>query len=289
MNKANFDELLKQNVINATGIDFFGYSIANKNYPNYYCAGAFSNFVHQMLSEYPFHYQKYAFGKGSELKQNGITPPKMGSVASSSRFCYLALRNGANALGGSGEVEFEYACPIDKIKGGTPPQIDAYIKNENIFVEVKCHEIFDKHNVKLSAQYYDLLFGEDCDFSFSYKPLNKTNEITLPKNEFGLTDNQNMFDIKQLICHLLGIKFHKENYQPATLVYLFFKPKAATEKEQNEINKLFVELENEIKNIFNSKPIKNFITKNNIKLKAVAQYSEVMNALTNENIISLYK
>lgn len=287
MEKNAFDELLKQNMINATGIDFFGYWIANRNYPNYYCADAFANFVHQMRDKYPSHYQKYNSGKGSELKQNGCTPPKMASVGSSSRFCYLALRKGANVFNCSKYVEFEHPCPIDKIKGGTPPQMDAYLKKENIFVEAKCHEIFDSHKIVLSSQYFGHLYGEGNDFGFESIKHNTSKSFEVPVSSFDVKKSP-MLDIKQLICHLLGIKSHKKQNEKATLVYLFFKPKVPLKVQQIEIDNLFFDLKTEIETIFNSSPIKNFTKNNNIELMAVAEYAEVMCPLTTNNILYLY-
>ena len=184
MDKSVFDEILRENVKDALGLDLFGYLCGNL-YPNHYNNCSFANFTLQMMNNYPKHYEKYNLGKGSELKPQGTKPPKMASVASSSRFCYLALRNGAMALGGSGDVDFEHSCPVFGIRG-TPPQMDAYIKNENIFVEVKCHEIFDFHKIKLSSQYYDLLFGDSSDFDFHYKPADAKKEFEIPRSEFGL-------------------------------------------------------------------------------------------------------
>ena len=292
MDKKSFDERLKQNVINATGIDLFGYEINDRNYPNYYSACAFANFVNQMMNNYPEHYKSYSEGEGNELipkrGRYGFYPPKMASVASSSRFCYLALRNGAAALVGSGDVEFEHPCPISEIKGGTPPQMDAYIKNENVFIETKCHEIFDSHKVILKRKYFDLLFGQDNDFGFATRQESYDESLEISLSEFGIDKKSTRVDIKQLICHLFGIKSHKQQKEPATLVYLFFKPKASTESQQQEIDEVFNELSKEIKTVFDSAPIQSFTKKNNIQLKAVAEYSDVMLPLTNENIIQLY-
>ena len=294
MDKKNFDEILKQNVINATGVDLFGYGINDRNYPNYYSACAFADFINQMTNHYPEHYKSYSEGEGNELipkkGRYGLLPPKMASVASSSRFCYLALRNGAVALGGSGDVEFEHACHISEIKGGTPPQMDAYIKNENIFVEAKCHEIFDSHKVILKSKYFDLLFGQDNDFGFASRQKSDDRCFEISLLEFGIDKKTTRFDIKQLICHLLGIKSHNSQKEPATLVYLFFKPKASTESQQKEIDEVFDDLTNEIKTIFGSEssPIKKFAEKNKITLKAVAQYAEIMSPLIIENTIRLY-
>ena len=74
----------------------------------------------------------------------------------------------------------------------------------------------------------------------------------------------------------------------AALVYLFFKPKTSSNSQQAEIDQLFDELKTEIETIFNSLPIKTFVKKNNIQLKAIAQCAEVVAPITTENIIYLY-
>lgn len=289
MNKNTFDDILKQNVVNVTGFDFFGPNIYNGTFPNYYNCCAFDEFVTQMQTVYRQHYEKYSSGKGSELLPKDGKPPKMSSVASSSRFCYLSLRNVAN-------VDFEHACPIKGIKG-TPPQMDAYIAGANIFIEVKCHEIFDKHKKTLSKQYFSLLFGEKNDFGLENIAKNELsehgikengNEFEIPFDRLKMGKEPSMMDFKQFVCHLLGVKSHKKESEEATLVYLFFKPKALLKEQNDEINTVFDDLQAEIRDLFDNEHIKKFIGKNNIKLKAVAQYSEVMSPLTKENMIVLY-
>ena len=99
----------------------------------------------------------------------------MASVASSSRFAYLALRCGAQAIGGTDHVEFEHECRIQGIRG-TAPQLDAYTADENgnpIYVEVKCHEIFDPHKIELKAAYWENIYGEKNAFGFPAKKAKK--------------------------------------------------------------------------------------------------------------------
>lgn len=60
------------------------------------------------------------------------------------------------------------------------------------------------------------------------------------------------------------------------------------ESEQRQIDAVFEEIKDEIKNIFSSKPIQDFISKNNIKLSAIAEYSKVMELLSKENTIVLF-
>ena len=97
-----------------------------------------------------------------------------------------------------------------------------------------------------------------------------------------------MLDIKQLVCHLLGIRSQNKNGQQAKLIYLFFYPISDDEKVSDEIKKLFDDLENEMNAVFNSSPIKKFCNDNNIVLEAYAEKSTVMTALNSSNVIKLY-
>ena len=92
-----------------------------------------------------------------------------------------------------------------------------------------------------------------------------------------------MFDVKQLLCHLLGIAAN--NSTPSELVYLFFMPEST--QHQSEIRSLFAELSDEISAIFNSKPIRTFCEKNNIRLRAIVEYAQCMDTLTSQNTHSL--
>lgn len=278
--KAEFDNIIKENLIKKIGQAAF----RNDAYGCYYSDEEFKRFVDEMKSSpYDEIYRSYYCGDGGELVSHGKKPPKMASVASSSRFCYLALRDGAQGLGGDENVKFEYECRIKGISG-TAPQLDAYIPNSNIYVEAKCHEIFDLHRVEMSKQYWKYLRSEENDFGFAAE---EEKEVIIELSEFGLAKERSMFDVKQFICHLLGIQSKKTDEEPATLVYLFFKPIANTDEKQRQVDEVFDELQSEIKTIFNSAPIQRFITSKNIYLRAVAECSEVMEALSSENIIEI--
>ena len=292
--KKDFDEIIKQNIKEYIGRDVFGYRMTEtktKVYGNYYSNDEFDAFVAEMKSPpYQEIYRAYNDGKGSELVTKngryGKMPPKMASVASSSRFCYLALRDGAQGIGGSGIVEFEKECRIKDLSG-TAPQLDAYIPNDNIYVEAKCHEIFDSHKVKLKEKYWDMIYGNDNCFGFEVVEKADEEEFEIPLSVFGIEKASSMFDIKQFLCHLLGVKSQKEDAEQATLVYLFFKPKAKSESVQMEIDEIFDKLREEIVKIFNSAPVQQFVASNNIHLRAVAEYSEVMEPVSKNNIISI--
>lgn len=291
MRKSDFDNIIKSNLIAYIGIDNFGYTVSKtgKTYSDYYNNLVFARFIEEMNSDrYRDAFRAYNAGKGSELNENrgryGKMPPKTASVASSSRFCYLALRDGARALGGSGQVKFEYACAIPGMSG-IPPQLDAYISVDNTYIEVKCHEIFDSHRIVLKEKYWDYIYGVDNKFGFPVLERLSGSEFEIPLAAFGIKKFRSMFDIKQFLCHLLGIAAQKND--SATLVYLFFKPKAEQPDDKQEIDVLFDTLTAEVNAIFNSKPIQQFCMNYKIKLWAVAEYAQIMEALNKDNMIIL--
>lgn len=294
MKKRAFDEIIKQNIQEATGFHDFGYQLSEKNtepYSNYFSKEAFFSFVEEMKSApYRDIYHSYHNGKGSELTEKngkyGKMPPKMASVASSSRFCYLALRDGVQEFGIHGNILFEHECKITGISGNAP-QLDAYIPEKNTYIEVKCHEIFDPHIIKLKNTYWNFFFGESNPFGFDIMENPEQEYFSIPLSAFGIEKASSMFDIKQLLCHLLGISSQKEATAPASLVYLFFQPKVTSVTVQKEIDEVFAELQDEISKIFYSAPIQQFIQSNHIQLKAIAEYSAVMEPLKPDNILTI--
>lgn len=288
INKIQFDYLIKKNLVDMLGNDSFGYEIAGRSYDVYYNREAYKKFIAEMQSaKYNKFYDQYNRGQGSELIEKGNKPPKMASVASSSRFCYLALRDVCKQFSTNGNIIFEHGCKINGVRG-TGAQLDAYLPEENIYFEVKCHEIFGNHENTLSKSYWKLLYGRENDFGFPHAEGPQITEFQFKLNDFGIDKRKARFDIKQLLCHLLGIASQKDKSIPAKLVFLFFKPKMDLESEQIQVDAVFKELKDEIKSIFSSKPIHNFTSKNNIKLSAIAEYSKVMEPLSKENTISLF-
>lgn len=291
MTKSEFDTLIRENLQAQLGPDVFGYTIADtgKIYANYYSREAFNTFLREMQAPpYADFFLAYNDGKGGELEEHrsryGTLPPKMASVASSSRFCYLALRDGAAALNCGGSILFEHECRIAGIFGNAP-QLDACIPASNTYIEVKCHEIFDPHRIVMKEKYHDLVYGADNSFGFSPCPRPDTDSFEIPLSAFGIKKDTSMFDIKQLLCHLLGIA--SQNQEPAALVYLFFKPETQNPAVQYEIDQLFDLLRIEIHSIFNSAPIAQFCRSHHITLRAVAEKASVMEPLRHENLMIL--
>jgi hypothetical protein len=90
--KAKFDLEIKR----LSGLDenFFGYKTPDgKVYDNYLSNDTWDNFKNQMSNRFR---QSYSDGSGGELLpskgRGGWYPPKMASIASSSRFAYLTFK-----------------------------------------------------------------------------------------------------------------------------------------------------------------------------------------------------
>ena len=281
MTKGMFDKIIRENIekeARERGEEVqLGYIINGKVYDDYYTKTAFNAFLDDMQQNYKPLYERIKECSGSETLEKDNNPPKMASVASSSRFCYLALRDGFKELG-INNVTVEEKCSIKDMRGNVNANLDAYCQENNTYIEVKCHEIFDTHTDKMSGQYRKHLKSEfqiDVD-------IEDESEVTLNFKDFGVEKEKPRFDIKQLLCHLLGIKNDKGK-EPATLMYLFFKPIAEKEQDNDLIDEVFAELEAEMERIFNSKPIKTFAEENNIKLMAVIENEKVMKSLNEAN------
>lgn len=294
MNQKNFDQTILRNLIAVKGADKFGYQNVNGvEYDDYYNNDEFQKFLDDMQAHNVAHHKSYADGKGSEIvpTDNGVKPPKMASVASSSRFAYLALRDGAKHIGVGKNVEFEAECAI-KNKPGTQPQMDAYDKDTNTYIEVKCHEIFsDSKKKTLGEAYINYIFGANDD-GIGFKIVTDARpigEFAIPFAEFGMGAFPKYFDLKQFLCHLLGVACENhEERKSATLAYLFFKPKTDVEAEAMELFEVYNGLQSEIIAIFTSPAIVRFCEENNIKLKAYYEYAEIMVPLTPANTHCLF-
>lgn len=307
LTKKEFDRIIKNNLI-LSGIPeaCFGYATSKNTYSEYYSEDEFDKFVEDMRSQYPQHFIKFsgdksssenAGGKGGELVPKtgryGLMPPKMASVGSSSRFCYLALRNGSNSLADNktfiaDDVEFEKECKIfDDITAA--PQLDAYVSGGecDIFIEAKCHEIFDSHKIVFKEKYRKCLTDIASFKELIPRLTEGEREFELPLKGFGINGKSSRFDIKQLICHLLGIANHKKGCRKR-LTYLFFYPIASEKADRKKTESLFLELRDEIRAIFTSEPIASFCRENQIELSAIAEHSRVMEDLTKENTVRLY-
>ena len=215
----------------------YGYKINNCVYRNYINNDAWTAFLQDLKEHYPSIYSSFQKCKGSELKERrGVYPPKMASSGSSSFFAVEQLKNIHN-------IKFEKELK-KRVCKGINPQIDAFVKIEktNIFVEVKCHEIYDKiyKGSKSYKKVYDsigqgLKFDENTGI-FSLKGASITS-----------------FDIKQIICHFLGIcaEVLEDRTTPTVrFIYLLYNPNAVkkymTERQWSEVEGQYNKCKKEI-------------------------------------------
>lgn len=304
LSKDKFDEIIKNNLIESGVLetDFImkdkpksGSGMRDRRF--YYTESIFDNFVTEMRTVYPAHYAKFK-GNGSSQNAGGVggelntgktgyvnEPPKMACVASSSRFCYLALRNGVYGVNPllfnreitGQDVEFEKECQISSV---SKPQLDAFVAGEecDVFIEAKCHEIFDSHKPTFKRKYVNYFKKHRLFSDFTFP---KAEEFTLTLELFGFVEDKTdtRFDCKQFVSHLLGIANYNKGKKKSKLVYLFFKPVVSDGVKAAQVEEVFNELKEEIKTVFTCSEITQFCQKNNIELMAVALNNDVMTKL----------
>ena len=166
--------------------------------------------------------KEYGEGGGDELTEKNGRPPKMASYGSSSQMIY----NLSNQKKG-----FHFEKKLPTTVGGTA-NLDGFYEDENhyIFVEAKCHEPYNSKKVTVSKAYAKL-----------YKYINERMlgnihvEMNLSKctrylnvEYFANGEKLERFDLKQMICHLLGIATGMLNgtlkRKQTDFIYLLYDP-----------------------------------------------------------------
>ena len=166
--------------------------------------------------------KEYGEGGGDELSEKNGRPPKMASYGSSSRMIYMLSRQ---------KDIFHYEKKLPTTVGGKA-NLDGFYEEDNhyIFVEAKCHEPYTTKKVSVSKCYENL-----------YKYINEHNPsniyIDMEASKCGkylnveyFVDGKKIerFDIKQMICHLLGIAtgMLKGTLKrlPTDFIYLLYDP-----------------------------------------------------------------
>lgn len=165
---------------------------------------------------------EYSAGGGDELSEKNGRPPKMASYGSSSRMIYMLSRE---------KEGFHFEKKLPTTVGGTA-NLDGFCEEEdrNIFVEAKCHEPYSAKTSTVSKAYAPL-----------YSYLNECMAGSFYAEMTDLPDGKNMdvkfyfdgeeieyFDVKQVICHLLGIAtgMLKGDVRPVQtdFIYLVYDP-----------------------------------------------------------------
>lgn len=213
-----------------------GYRIDGREYWNYMSENSWKNFKGEMSDE---HISQYVEGGGNELDERnsrwGMLPPKMASFGSSSRMIY----NLSKEIPG-----FVFEKIMYTYVGGNA-NLDGYLLLDNtaVFVEAKCSEIYDTHTLfdisNVYAEVYNYLRNKNKSFDYEPKGSKKQNYF---KCIFQYDGNDiKYFDLKQLICHFLGISAalinNKIESNTIKFIYLIFNPNYNTDFSHDAIKK----------------------------------------------------
>lgn len=181
-----------------------------------------------MEQNYHSAYLEYKDGDGGELFEKRY-PPKMASYGSSSRFIFELSKD---IPGFHFEKKLGICVPARNDSQEAEASLDGYFEAKCIYVEAKCREIYAESHPEFNVKYEDfyryLGYKSGGRFGFDLKEtVNKKGEVT--QRVFFSLDNKPIahFDVKQILCHLLGIakKTILENGEMIpTLLYLVYKP-----------------------------------------------------------------
>lgn len=222
-------------------------TIEGKAYENYMSNEKWVAFLKEMNKE---HLIAYVQGYGNEISEKrgryGIYPPKMASYGSSSRMIYKLLKTVEG-------IHFEKQLPT---KVGGTANLDGYLQKgeTEIFIEAKCREIYTKHaNIDIK-EVYDKVFEAikeaiKSDNAFRYTKEVKETKTGYLNYSFSYGETSIVrFDIKQLICHFLGIAANyiknKSAKSKICFIYLIYNPK---DFNIDELNKVYDRTIEEIK------------------------------------------
>lgn len=229
-------------------------TIEGKSYENYMSNEKWVAFLKEMNKE---HRIAYVQGYGNEISEKrgryGIYPPKMASYGSSSRMIYNLLKTVEG-------IHFEKQLPT---KVGGTANLDGYLQRgeTEIFIEAKCREIYTKHaNIDIKEVYDKILEAIKeaikSDNAFHYTKEVKETKTGYLNYSFSYGETSIVrFDIKQLICHFLGIAANyiknKSAKNKICFIYLIYNPKHFN---INELDKVY---DNTIKEIKLLEPMMN--------------------------------
>lgn len=145
---------------------------------------------------------EYGKGGGDELHEKSGHPPKMACYGSSSRmiFEYSNHKKG-----------FHYEKKLHTTIGGTA-NLDGFFadENRNVFVEAKCHEPYSIHKYVISTCYAGVYKHINAQMDGKVRiELPSDDELknmcNMPVTYWAGDEKLERLDMKQMICHLLGI------------------------------------------------------------------------------------
>ena len=225
-----------------------GYKINESTYPNYLEDKCFEKFVDDMKQNHKLAYEMYGKGSGNELEirkgRGGVLyPPKMASFGSSSRMIYSLMK----------DVDgFLFEKQLKTTVGGTA-NLDGFMETESkyVFVEAKCREPYSAKSNKIEWTYeklYEYITQSpktnlECEIIG-----NRENDKKMKVNFKVNNEKIEHFDIKQMICHLLGVAtaFLKGDFDIKNIefIYLLFNPELIEiedEKARSKIHKIYTQ------------------------------------------------
>lgn len=206
-----------------------GYVAKNgKTYNAYHTNEEWMAFLSEMELKYPTAFKEYKDGDGGELEDTQY-PPKMASYGSSSRFVFELSRD---IPGFHFEKKLGICIPARNDNQEAEASLDGYLESRCIYVEAKCREIYAKSQTEFNEKYREfynyLLHRTEGRFGFSIKGSTTSKGEFVQHVRFSW-NNQPIchLDLKQLLCHLLGIAkktLLEEGKHVPTLIYLVFNP-----------------------------------------------------------------
>ncbi|MBE6638774.1 MAG: hypothetical protein E7616_04880 [Ruminococcaceae bacterium] len=173
-----------------------GYLIGGKEYNTYMTNEEWEKFKTDML---PSAHEEYSAGGGDELSDKNGRPPKMACYGSSSRLIYKLSCH---------KECFHYEKKLSTTVGGTA-NLDGFMEEDHryVFVEAKCHEPYSAKKNSVSHSYANLYnyINEQMLGSIEIKMQPKKCKRYMDVEYFAEGEQLAHFDMKQMICHLLGI------------------------------------------------------------------------------------
>lgn len=193
------------------------------------------------------HKSQYGMGAGGELKA-GLYPPKMASFGSSSRLIYELSK---------GTEGFIFEERLDTRVGGIA-NLDGLLHkgNKYIYVEAKRREIYgashERQEIKsIYLPVYEKL--KNSQFSYKSEDIEVTNKQEETKRVTFYVNGKPVkyFDLKQLICHFLGITYdiakHSVKNAKVLFLYLLYNPQEVEDKIDPKFQKKISDRYNEVK------------------------------------------
>lgn len=179
-----------------------GYILNGKTYRAYMTNQKWQVFCDSMTEQAR---REYREGSGGELEETS-TPPKMASYGSSSRMLYLLSRNTDG---------FHFETKLRTSFGGPGANLDGFAEQDDryLFVEAKCREPYhaphsESNPIAVSRAYselYEHINNTMYGSLLCHMQPHETNATRMKVTYSCDGEPIQYFDIKQMICHLLGI------------------------------------------------------------------------------------